>query len=262
MNYEQESYEYKAWDKEKYFDNNNQVERIKTAREIIPKDINNLCDIGCGNGAFLYYLEQEKYGFSIKGLERSEAARKNKFCLSDIDEGDLLSLPYCDSEFDLTSCMEVLEHLPYDSYDTAIKELQRVTKKYILISVPYKEKMGYVQCVYCNCVFQPNYHVRIFDEKNLNELFLDFRIISYHYAAETYVPNSFVYKMMQLSNLLFKNRIYTKAGNNTVCPQCGFKKISTEVKKKNIKRNPLKSIIKQIVFRKKPRWIIALYERK
>ena len=41
------------------------------------------------------------------------------------------NLPFEDNSFDLVLCCEVLEHLPDDIYQDALKEIQRVSNEYI-----------------------------------------------------------------------------------------------------------------------------------
>ena len=51
-----------------------------------------------------------------------------------LKEGTIYALPYKDNSFDLIICSEVLEHLEHP--DKALEELQRVSKKYVALSVP------------------------------------------------------------------------------------------------------------------------------
>ena len=64
------------------------------------------------------------------------------------------------------TAVEVLEHIP--ELDEAVKELKRVSRKYILITVPYKERPTPVYCPYCSKVFYKNGHLHYFDEEILS----------------------------------------------------------------------------------------------
>jgi len=50
--------------------------------------------------------------------------------------GSVLDLPFEDNSFDLTCAFQVLEHLPYTDFIPAVKELHRVARKAVLISLP------------------------------------------------------------------------------------------------------------------------------
>jgi 2-polyprenyl-3-methyl-5-hydroxy-6-metoxy-1,4-benzoquinol methylase len=50
--------------------------------------------------------------------------------------GDLLALPFQDSEFDLVICLEVLEHI--EQPERALSELCRVSNRWLLLSVPHE----------------------------------------------------------------------------------------------------------------------------
>ena len=60
-------------------------------------------------------------------------------------------LPFADGSFDLVLSSEMLEHLPTDDYRQAIAEMSRVSRRYLLISVPYKEVLEFrtIRCPEC-----------------------------------------------------------------------------------------------------------------
>lgn len=102
-----------------------------------PLNIDSVLDVGCGEGFTLARLQKEKIGESFEGIEYDERAIElgNKlYPRLTIEKGDIYKLPYKDNSFDLVVCTEVLEHL--DNPRKAYKELIRVSKKYILLSVP------------------------------------------------------------------------------------------------------------------------------
>lgn len=47
------------------------------------------------------------------------------------------SIPLPDQSIDVVLCAEVLEHVPFEQFETCVKELMRVTKKGVVISVPH-----------------------------------------------------------------------------------------------------------------------------
>jgi len=51
--------------------------------------------------------------------------------------GDVRSLPFEDNVFDIVVIYEVLEHLPYEYFKVCLSEISRVSKKWMIISLPY-----------------------------------------------------------------------------------------------------------------------------
>lgn len=118
----------------KFFLNNFLNTVVKTTR---PLNIETVLDVGCGEGFTLARLKKEKIGKSFEGIdnldESLEIAKKIHPDLN-IKKGDIYKLPYKDNSFDLVLCTEVLEHL--SDPKKAYKELRRVSRKYVLLSVP------------------------------------------------------------------------------------------------------------------------------
>lgn len=96
-----------------------------------------ILDVGCGEGFTLNRLKENGIGKKLKGLEYSKNAIKlGRKIYPDIKiiQGSIYKLPYKNNSFDLVLCTEVLEHL--EDPKKALKELARVSKKYLLLSVP------------------------------------------------------------------------------------------------------------------------------
>lgn len=99
--------------------------------------IETVLDVGCGEGFTLNKLKEKKIGKIHEGIDYSKEAialGKKTYSNLHIFEGDICDLKYKDNSFDLVICSEVLEHL--EDPQKALKELVRVSKKYILLSVP------------------------------------------------------------------------------------------------------------------------------
>jgi len=93
-----------------------------------------ILDVGCGTGANLEMLSQ--FG-EPEGVDVSDDALE--FCRRKglkVQKGLAETLPYADETFDLTTALDVVEHLDDDI--AGLKEMFRVTKKggYSLIFVP------------------------------------------------------------------------------------------------------------------------------
>lgn len=93
-----------------------------------------ILDVGCGTGANLEMLSQ--FG-SAEGVDVSDEALE--FCRRKglaVQKGLAEKLPYADETFDITTALDVVEHLDDDI--AGLKEMHRVTKTggYSLIFVP------------------------------------------------------------------------------------------------------------------------------
>lgn len=106
---------------------------------IMAKKIPNesILDVGCGEGFTLSELKKNGIGKRLEGIEYIQEALdigKKLFPDFTFKKGDIYRLPYKDNTFDIVVCTEVLEHL--DKPKDALKELQRVSKKHLILSVP------------------------------------------------------------------------------------------------------------------------------
>lgn len=96
-----------------------------------------ILDVGCGEGVTLHKIQTMKLGKKLEGVDNFEEAitiGSKIFPGLTLKKADIYTLPYQDNSFDMVLCNEVLEHLerPHD----ALKELIRVSSKYLLLSVP------------------------------------------------------------------------------------------------------------------------------
>ena len=109
------------------------VYRHKAAIDMIKNG--KILDIGCGDGMLLKILADKK--MLVEGLDHSqEAINKARAKGLNVKKFDFVNnlLPYDDNEFDYVVILDVLEHLY--SPEVLLNEAKRVTKKYVIISVP------------------------------------------------------------------------------------------------------------------------------
>ena len=100
-------------------------------------DVKKILEVGCGEGFLSNRMSSIKPSATVIGLDYSmdilEIASQT-FTNMPRCRASVYNLPFKDNFFDLTVACEVLEHL--EEPHIALPEIQRVTKKYFLASVP------------------------------------------------------------------------------------------------------------------------------
>lgn len=97
-------------------------------------------EVGCGEGFLLNYLARQGDGLDLCGvdisLEAVNYASQHGLTRGHFAVASGYELPFASHSFDLVICSEVLEHLT--DVEGAVTELQRVTRRYVLLSVPWE----------------------------------------------------------------------------------------------------------------------------
>ncbi len=100
-------------------------------------DVATTLDVGCATGFVVEALRE--LGVDAKGVDVSRWAVEHPAlgATGHIGYGNLLErLPFEDASFDLVSAFETLEHLPPESVPRALVELRRVTRGYVVATIP------------------------------------------------------------------------------------------------------------------------------
>jgi len=117
---------------------------LKSVTELLKttdlKTISSIAEVGVGEGELLKNIikifPKAKYSatdLSKRKVKEAENNLKKNMINFSVQNAEKL-LKYRDNEFDLVICCEVLEHVK--NYKKALKELRRISNKYILLSVP------------------------------------------------------------------------------------------------------------------------------
>ena len=97
-------------------------------KAILDSDSHKILEVGIGNGLVSDYLR--KQGLSVKTCDFDASLNPDVVA-------DIRKLPFEDDEYDMVCACQVLEHLPWEESKKALLELKRVSRQYVLISLPY-----------------------------------------------------------------------------------------------------------------------------
>lgn len=144
--------------------------RLKRARKYLYGK--SVLDVGCGRADFLNLI---KNNYQIAGVEVN--TQRVDYC-NQVLEQDAVRLGNLDGEldfehgsFDTVVCLEVLEHL--EDPAEALKELMRVSRKRIIITIPFNQKIQYVLCIHC-AKYTPYWgHLHTFNKENIEGIIPD-----------------------------------------------------------------------------------------
>lgn len=110
--------------------------------------IKRLIDVGCGIGDFTLDLAVKYSQFEkIVGIdflkENVDIAyqKAEQFKNAFFFEADLLDIPFDDRSFDVTICINVLHHVHINDFNKAIRELARITEKYLILEIRNKKNI-------------------------------------------------------------------------------------------------------------------------
>lgn len=256
------------WTGDVLLDEMNKKRMFFTA-SLIPDDTDTLLDVGCGNGIFLKHLTENASLKRIVGTDRSETALKMVNSEKVISE--ISALPFSDKEFDCSTCLEVLEHLPQETFQKALREISRVTSKYIIITVPFNEVLSAEQteCPKCNSKFNSSLHLRSFDEAYMKDLFnaFDFKCIK----TEIFFPFKENVGSKKIEKL--EKKLNGQKFEIPICPLCGYEEEnfipwSPKVMEAHIHNPSFYNKIKQSLKKIWPKksipgfWIAGIYKAK
>lgn len=190
-----------------------QMERIRFTVSQLPAGVGSVLDVGCGRGDIANRVGGGVFvaacDLSVKGLVRVKAPRVR---------AEVSSLPFASSSFDFVICAEVLEHLTSSEMEAALEEMCRVSRRHVLLTVPYKEDLSrmLVRCKVCWEIFHAYGHLRSFDEGALERIHPRLRLVSRRTLC--WPERAIGHGIQEFRrNLLgiFENH------PNLICPSCG-----------------------------------------
>jgi len=155
-----------------YRQSDNEISRTQDLMRIVSGFVENAqtaLDIGARDGHFSRLFTEYFSSVTALDLEKPEIPHDNIDCI----KGDLTSLQMQDNSFDFVFCSEVLEHIPTEKLHVACGELARVTKRFLLVGVPFDQdiRLDQTTCLSCERTNPPWGHVNSFDTQRLYQLF-------------------------------------------------------------------------------------------
>lgn len=141
--------------------------RFRRVRQHILGD--SVLDVGCARADFLKSIKSH---YRIAGIEATDLRAQecntilgeNAVKAGNIEEG----LPWSDNSFDTVTSMEVLEHLV--DPQKALEELIRISKKRVIITVPFNDAIKHILCVHCANYTPYSGHFHSFNRETIKRI--------------------------------------------------------------------------------------------
>ncbi len=109
-------------------------------RQICYSGYTTILEIGVGKG-FLKHCFKLFPQISLKTIDINKDLHPDYI-------GTVTNMPFEDNQFEVVLCAQVLEHLPFTDFLTALSEIRRVARHKVIISLPDRRRhFGFAVCV-------------------------------------------------------------------------------------------------------------------
>lgn len=189
--------------------------RIEDTAALVPDDCRSVVDVGCGRGEILRRLRTPlRVGTDF-------ARRALRHVGTPVLRSSIFELPFRTGSFDTVICAETLEHLDPARLADAARELRRVAKRHVIVTVPWEENLllRSHRCPKCRTVFHVDGHRSSFRAEDLQALFPD--------AKGFVVRGSWRVRPWSRTLLRLRTDVLDlwKWVPHTICPACGNREI-------------------------------------
>ncbi len=225
--------------------------RLNKIREMMPKGVRSILDVGCGNGIVTNALAED---YDVTGIDPSPVALE--YVLGKKAQASIEEIPYQDSSFDLVICNQVLEHLEEKALQTGINELKRVARTHLLIGVPHREQLEkkFSRCASCGYTFHVDGHLHSLDVVDLDSFFLpDFKRIKH--SVFGILARDFYPPLLALKQKLGQ---WFEPYPQSACPECG----SALFLHRSSFLTKIINAANLVIKKPRPYWLLALYKKK
>lgn len=226
--------------------------RVPVILNSIPADVKTIVDIGCGNGLITNELAKK---YDVVGVDISEEALRKVHART--IRSSCTNIEEKSNSYDLVLSSQMLEHLSDKDLSASISEIIRLTKKYVLITVPNNENLNQsaIKCPVCNKLFHVVGHLQTFTGKDIVRLFGgSFKLLNmteFGRKARSYNP-----MLLKLRHKYAKQ--YYSPPEHTVCPFCS--NANFEKAKKTFLSKALNGL--NLIFGKRqPYWVLVLLQK-
>lgn len=232
-----------------------EADRISRTVAAIPPDARSCLEVGFLNLHVTARLADKIDLISIDLPREVKNHRAYRLAFADIQH-----LPFKDGAFDLAFCTEVLEHLPESILIRGCAELRRVTSKYLLITVPLRQRVWneLFRCRHCGHQCNTMGHLHYFDEARLDGHFPGMRAVKREEIGQVlgYAPD-WLYALGRAFGGGLHRAVFDHPTG--VCPKC----MRTDAA---MKPNFAGMLIERIIWRlerivpRRSAWMLVLYE--
>jgi len=112
----------------KYADITSFISYFYQINSVIDAKANTVLEVGIGNRIVSTYLRQS--GYKVTTFDINKALEPDVV-------GDIRNLPFKNNMFDVVLACEILEHLSFGDVPRSVSELRRVSRKKVVLSIPY-----------------------------------------------------------------------------------------------------------------------------
>jgi len=192
-------------------------------KEIESLNVVSVLDIGGGTTSYMNHLSG-KYETTVLDISEESVSNinsKNKI---------LCRFPGANiqGKYDVVSALEVLEHISQADYEESLREIKRLSKRFVVISAPFMQDLSgaYVLCKKCNTEFQCEGHYKSFNMNKIRRLQKHFgKLIKLYFIGKKEENYVVYYAMTNIKHLV--RRILQKSIKSmyckppfTKCPEC------------------------------------------